>query len=128
MNVFQSYRNSAFSIKRWTAGQHLIQDTTNRINVSRPVNRLPFSLFRGNIMYRPNNIIAIRYGGIADGAGNPEISYLYHPVLGDEYIMWFNVAMYDSFFMRVMYPITNHNGNIGRMFYRQRRLIANDFF
>ena len=88
------------AVERQLAGEHLIHDDAERIDVAPSVHREAACLLRRDIMHRADRFIFnIRYFGLE--VGNTEIRNLNYAVLNDKDILRLDVAVHDPLPVRV---------------------------
>ena len=113
IEMLDGYLPKSIPVIRLLAGQHLIHDNAEGIQVASGVGALATDLFRGNIMNGSDRCPAFIPNFIFQG-GDPKITDLQSPIPQKEHVLWLDVTMNDAFGMGMSQSAGNLFGKIDR--------------
>ena len=97
MNDGVEQGNVVLCLEGQLAGQHFIQDYTQRPQVGTMVNLFPLGLFRGHIGHRAQSTSSSGQVRLTRQLCQSEVDYLDHAILGDQEVGRFDVPVRRSF-------------------------------
>ena len=125
LDMLDRYRYRRISVKRHTAGQHLKQRDTQRIDITLFIGKTAPYLLRGSIMHTAHDIGSNGIAGCC--LRNAEVRYLYLAVHADDHVLRLDITVNDMIVVRRLDPLCHLDRNAHSFSYGKPRFLLDIF-
>ena len=125
VHVLQRDGDGAVAGERHPAGEHLVEDDPDRVEIRAGVDRLPLGLLRREVLRRAHDRAGLRHLRRA-GAGDAEVGDLEAVVGGDDHVVRLEVTVDHAAPVREPGRVEDLDAEVDRPLLAERRLLAQE--